>query len=402
MRIGVDARFLGASNSGLARYSDHLLQALARIDTHNEYIVYVHASLRRRLRLGENFRVVPMRGSPLSLASMTRLAQALEHERVDFVHVHFPLAPLGVECPVLLTVHDILPFQREPRDLGPTFNLWRGLMTHLLYPLSLRKASWIICVSNATRASLSQIFPDAFHKSIVLHSAVQAPAGGGDLDPTIRERIRERLQLPRRYLLYSGSTRMEKNLDAALRAWARLRRDQPGYGDLDFVFELNGEARRLPLVRQTARDLGVERGLRIVRDATEEERRLLFEEARALVMLSRSEGFGFPLLEAQQCGIPVLAADAGALPEVGGEEGALYVDPDNEDQIAEMLARLVNDEALRAYLIDNGRRNAERFNWDATVQQLVRIYDLLFWPRNLIEPPEARHPFRKALQWLRL
>jgi glycosyltransferase involved in cell wall biosynthesis len=103
----------------------------------------------------------------------------------------------------------------------------------------------------------------------------------------------------------------------------------------------------------------------------------LFEEARLLFIASKEEGFGFPALKAQLSGVPVVAADAGALPEVCGE-AALLVDPDDPDQMAEMLTQALFNEELRAYLIEKGRKNAARFSWDSTAKGVLQVYELLF------------------------
>src|SRR4051812_47318218 len=129
MRIGIDARYLGAANTGLARYSENLLEALARQDTHNQYVVYVHASLNRRLKLGSNFRLVPMRGRPNSVRALVSLAAAIRRESLDLLHVHSPLAPWGIDCPVLITVHDMLPYVPESNIFRLRFRPWRLLWT---------------------------------------------------------------------------------------------------------------------------------------------------------------------------------------------------------------------------------------------------------------------------------
>src|SRR4051812_39343918 len=111
MRIGIDARFLGFNHSGLARYSESMLEALSHADETNEYLVFVHANLKRRLRLGPNFHVTEIRGQPLGIHSMRRMKRILNREKPDLLHVFFPLAPFNIDVPTLLTVHDTLPFQ---------------------------------------------------------------------------------------------------------------------------------------------------------------------------------------------------------------------------------------------------------------------------------------------------
>jgi glycosyltransferase involved in cell wall biosynthesis len=375
MRIGIDARFLGVANSNLAKYSENLLLALARRDAANQYVVFVHGNLKRKLKLGANFRLVPMRGRPLGLGAMVRLAAALRREQLDVVHVHFPLLPLFHGRPTFITVHDMLPFAREHGDFGTRFRPWRWLWTYLLYPLAIQRSQWIICVSHATRLNLRKLFPDSFHKSVVVHSGVNE-SFSDPLEAATRELIRSHLELPPRYLLYSGSARTDKNLPGLLRAFALARRRNPALEDLYLVLELAGveavghSPERLIIAQR------LESRVRVMRNASEEERRVLFEDGVALVLLSRNEGFGFPVLEAQLCGLPVMVADSGALPEVAGE-GAVLVDPDNLEETATLLERLVTDQALRDWLVEKGRDNAQRFDWNRAADQLVQMFELL-------------------------
>jgi len=375
MRIGIDARFLGATNSNLAKYSENLLLALARRDAANQYVVFVHGNLKRKLKLGANFRLVPMRGRPMGLGAIVRLSAAVRREQLDVVHAHFPLMPLFHGRPTFITVHDLLPFARDHGDFGTRFRPWRWLWTYLLYPMSVQRCKWIVCVSAATRRSLRDLFPDSFQKSVVVHSGVNE-SFRAPLEAATRELIRAHLELPERYLLYSGSARADKNLAGLMRAFAELRRRDAAQEDLHLVLEIAGEEPSGHLIERLIVTHRLESRVRVIRNAGEEERRVLFEDARALVLLSRNEGFGFPVLEAQLCGLPVMVADSGALPEVAGE-GALLVDPDNLEETVTLLERLLTDETLRAYLIEKGRANAKRFDWNRAADWLVQMFELL-------------------------
>ena len=84
-------------------------------------------------------------------------------------------------------------------------------------------------------------------------------------------------------------------------------------------------------------------------------RRELYVGARLLVQPSFEEGFGFPVLEAMTVGVPVVAASRGALPEVLGDAG-LLVDPDDPDEMAAAIARLIDDDGLAAASASKGLR----------------------------------------------
>ena len=374
MRIGIDARFLGASSYGLAQYSENLLLALSRLDSDNDYTVFVNSALNRKLKTGKNFRSVPIAGRPLSAGGLARLRLALRKESLDLLHVHFPLAPIGLKIPTVITVHDIVPFRRGGAP-GERFRLWDRIGGRFLYPMTMRRARWILCVSKSTRDKLVEIFPDVFHKTILLASGVE-DLYRTQTKPAASELIRSRLRVPRPYLLYSGSSGESKNIPRMLQAFATLCQNDPRGMKYHFLLDIAGDSGGLDAIRRTSRQYGIESRVSLMSELSADERHVLFEQASMLFIASKEEGFGFPVLKAQLCGVPVLAADAGALPEVAGE-GALLVDPDDPVQLVAMLEKTLFDTSLRKDLMEKGRRNAARYSWDDTARQVRQIYELL-------------------------
>jgi len=100
-------------------------------------------------------------------------------------------------------------------------------------------------------------------------------------------------------------------------------------------------------------------------------RRELYEGARLLVQPSYEEGFGIPVLEAMTLGVPVIASNRGALPEVLADAGVL-VEPDQPEQLAGAMRRLIDDAAYAGALAAKGPIRARQFSWSATAR---RVYD---------------------------
>jgi glycosyltransferase involved in cell wall biosynthesis len=102
-------------------------------------------------------------------------------------------------------------------------------------------------------------------------------------------------------------------------------------------------------------------------------RRELYEGARLLVQPSFEEGFGLPVLEAMTIGLPVVAANRGALPEVLGDAGPL-VDPDEPDQFAAAIGRVLDDPPFAAACAAKGVLRAQRFTWKSTAERTYDAY----------------------------
>ena len=98
----------------------------------------------------------------------------------------------------------------------------------------------------------------------------------------------------------------------------------------------------------------------------------LYRGADLFTFPSSYEGFGLPVLEAMACGTPVACANVASLPEVGGE-AARYFDPDDEDDIAEVVEELLTDRGQHDTCIRLGTEHARRFTWRGTAEKTLEV-----------------------------
>ena len=96
----------------------------------------------------------------------------------------------------------------------------------------------------------------------------------------------------------------------------------------------------------------------------------LYRNAECLVLPSRYEGFGLPVVEAMASGTPVVAAAAGAVPEVAGD-AAVLVEPGRPQALADGVRRAL---AERERLVRAGLEQARRFSWSETARRTLEVY----------------------------
>jgi len=172
------------------------------------------------------------------------------------------------------------------------------------------------------------------------------------------------------YILFFGSLEARKNVGGLLDAYEHLlarRRDLP---PLVLAGKATGSSRAWLDRLERAPLKGAARHIGYVDPA---DRRALYDGARLLVQPSFEEGFGLPVLEAMTAGVPVVAANRGALPEVLGDAGPL-VEPDEPEQIAAAIERLIDDEAYAAASAAKGAARAAQFSWARTARTVYEAY----------------------------
>jgi glycosyltransferase involved in cell wall biosynthesis len=97
---------------------------------------------------------------------------------------------------------------------------------------------------------------------------------------------------------------------------------------------------------------------------------LLMRKSIAAMFLSRYETFGIPAVEAMAAGTPSIVSSFAALPEVVGDAG-LVMDVTQPEAIAEIIARLYEDQPHRADYVAKGLVRAQHFHWSASVAKLL-------------------------------
>src|SRR5690606_1841272 len=95
------------------------------------------------------------------------------------------------------------------------------------------------------------------------------------------------------------------------------------------------------------------------------------------------EGFGIPIIEAQESGVPVITSMGTCFEEVGGRS-VLYTDPNDIDHLKSNLAAL-NCKGFRDNLIKKGKENTRRFQPEAISKKLISVYNNLVYSLNYLQ-----------------
>jgi glycosyltransferase involved in cell wall biosynthesis len=366
MKIAIDARKW--RDYGIGTYVRNVVRHLAQIDRETTYLLFCNPADESALRdLAENFVPVVDSSAGYSLREHISLPLKLRSLGAELLHSPHYVRPLLCTIPSVVTIHDCIHLlfpQYLPNRMA--FRYARFVMGS-----AIRNSSIVFTVSEASRADILRFYPSTDPAKVhVVPNAIDAEllVDPGEAE---RERVRERYQIRGRFVLFAGNVKPHKNLERLIRAFARVR-CQEGNEDLRLVV-IGDDVSRYASLRRTADEAGVRQEVRFFGFVPHETLAALYRMATVFAFPSLYEGFGLPPLEAMACGTPVVTSRISSLPEVVGD-GALLVDPYNEDDIAQGIARVLDDEDLRARLVERGLERAASYSWARSVRQIHAGY----------------------------
>lgn len=386
MRIGIDA-CCWSNRRGFGRYTRELVPELIAQGERHEFVLLVDrwTAATAEFPDGATVKIVATSEQPTEAASaagarspldLWRMQRAVARERLDLFY--FPAVysffPLPWRMPAVVTIHDAIA-ERHPELIFP------GIRSRMLWDakmwLAIRQAHRIVTVSAASRRQIARTFKCPESEVVVVAegpSGCFRPIADDHRLRQVRHRYRIRERTP--VLLYVGGISPHKNLDGLLRAAAILRDRCVAPWQLLLVGDYENDSFHgcFAAVSRLARDLGLEERVTFTGFVPDDDLAALYNTSTLLVLPSFEEGFGLPVVEAMACGLPVAISNRGSLPEVAGEAGLLF-SPDDPEEIAAALERMLNDGDLRRRLRSEGLRRSEAYTWKSASRQLLEIFE---------------------------
>lgn len=362
MKIGIDISQIVYQGTGIARYTEKLVESLVTIDSNNEYVLFGY-SLRRKQIL-ENYykkinrlnkktksKFLSFPQSFLNLLWNTMHVIPLDSftGKLDVFHTSDWIEP-PANIPKVTTIHDLLVLKH------PSFFPQEIVQTHKKKLAWVKKESQAIIIdSNSTKKdclNLLSIPNDILH---VVYPGVDANFKRRNISDI--DKIKKKYSIEERYLLAVGTQEPRKNLKRIIEAFKMMNRK-----DLSLIIVGKfGWGKELL-------DEGDER-IHMLGYVPDSDLPALYSGASCFVYPSLDEGFGLPIIEAFACGCPVVTSDSGSLPEAGGKY-ATYVDPEDSESISNGIKIVIKSN----YSQDNLIKWAKSFSWNRAAKQIINIY----------------------------
>ncbi|MFZ2360177.1 MAG: glycosyltransferase family 1 protein [Anaerolineae bacterium] len=370
MRIAIDARIAHYTGAGIGQYAVHLAQALARRDTTHHYLL-LQSRKDRRLLVDEPHVQRESLWTPSHhrweqglLAAELKARSALRGLRIDLLHSTDFIPPLRVHSfKSVITVHD-LAFLRWPHFLTEDSARYYGQVD-----AAVERADHIIAVSESTKNDLVKLLGAPRDKITVVYEAA---------DPIYRPMPREealasmrsKYPLPEEFILFVSTIEPRKNIATLLHAYRRLLDSYKVSASLVLAGATGWLSQQ---IFDTVEELGLQQHVTFLGRVQNGDLVYLYNLARCLAHPAYYEGFGLTPLEALACGTPAVVSNVSSLPEVVGD-AALLIDPNNEEELAIALHRLLCDDGLRASLRAKGLARARTFTWERAAEETLAVY----------------------------
>lgn len=363
MRTGIDARIAHYSRGGIRSYVVHLIDALANLDGDEDYCILRSRKGRDISPSEPRFRSVPC-WTP-SHHRLERWTLSIEIARLGLDVLHSPdfIPPAFGYGYSVITVHD-LSFLYYPNFLTTESRRHYGG----LIEWAVEHADHILADSHATKSDLTSLLDVSAEKITVVHLAADS-----SFRPLSDEAARDataRYDLRPGFILFVGTLEPRKNVPGLLVAYRSLLDRQATERPLVLV---GSKGWLYEQIFDRVEALHLSDHVRFLHDVPDEDLPGLYSAARVLAMPSFYEGFGLPALEAMSCGTPVVVANRASLPEVVGEAG-LLVNPENPEEIAEALERVLTKDSQRARMRKAGLAQAETFSWERVARETRAVY----------------------------
>jgi len=361
LRIGFDARLI--SSLGIGRYISGLLPPLAEILGERLVVISRPADLALVRALTEGRGKLLVSGAaPYRLAEQSALLVTLLKAGVHLMHFPHYNLPLAYPGRFVVTIHDLFSF-RFPEIHSRALP---RLTNQVLLANATRRAAAIITPSKATAEDVSRRFPSAAARVSSIGE------GAGERFTAVRNRAAEAtwqryfgIQPP--YFLYLGQWKAYKNVPLLIAAFTRVMTQHPGV-----QLVIAGHDPRHPEVAAAASRVP-NRAVVLPGHLPDDAVTDLYRAAAAVVVPSKAEGFGLPVLEAMSCGVTVVCSDIPVLRELA-EGVAIFCDPGSADSFAAGMLTALNSTPADGR-VQRGIERARLFSWRKAAEETVEIYE---------------------------
>ncbi len=342
---------------GSSEFCYQLLIALSKFDKTNNYFVYLPISPSRDMpeeKPSWKYEVFNSKKLWTLLGLSKKLSVNPQALNVFFNPTHY--SPITTGSKSVISILDVsyvhFPGLFAKKDL---------YMLKVWGKFSIARAAKIITISEASKSDIIKAYNVPESKIAVVYPGVKK----AETDPKLDM---DKYGVKGDYILFVGTLQPRKNVTRLIEAFSKLKSK-----DLTLVI-VGRKGWMYEDILSAPQKFGIADRVKFLHDVPDEDLPGFYKKCLMFVLPSLYEGFGLPVLEAMQYGAPVITSDISSLPEAAGD-AALYVNPENADDISAKMQKLVDDPALRKELIAKGTKQLTKFSWEKAAKETLKVLE---------------------------
>ncbi len=364
MKIGIDISQIVYKGTGVARFTEGLVNGILEHDSKNEWTFFFSSRQELPITIESNINskgqklikwpIPPRILSVLwndfhSVGSIINPANNLDW----FITSDWTEPSLNVNKATI--VHDLV-FKKYPETVHETI-----LKTQQKRLDWVSKESKIIFADSQSTASDLKEYYDIGKKVVVNYPGVDTPMR---MDSNFITEIKSNFRIPKEFILTVGKLEPRKNLERLIKAYTMLQKKHKNLP-------------ALVIVGMQGWDTDIEKHDDIILPGyvNDEILTALYQSALCFAYPSIYEGFGYPVVEAMSNECPVITSNNSSLAELATNNAALTFDPFKTEDIASKLETIITNQKLRKDLIDKGKLKAREFTWKNYVATLLKSFE---------------------------
>ncbi len=361
MKIGIDISQIVYNGTGVARFTDGLVNAVLEYDKNNDWLFFF-SGLRRQLSkelekriVDRGFKLLKWKLPPSVLSLLWNdFHQIKIGESFDWFITSDWAEPAVSRTKKATVVHDLV-FKRYPETVNT-----RIRQTQIKRLEWVKKESDIIFTdSEATKKDVIDMFGIATDKIVVNYPGVTVTKPA---QTAIKETLKK-YNLTKPFILAVGKLEPRKNIERLLEAMKQWNNEAidlviagpEGWGNTNFKFKISN--------------------LKLLGYVPDSDLYSLYSSSLFFVYPSIWEGFGYPIIEAMKLETPVACSDTSSIAEIAGD-AALTFDPNDVNAMTHCINKMSRDKKLRNELITKGLMRSRTFTWERYYNKLINSLNM--------------------------
>ncbi len=382
MIIGIDGNEANVTNKvGISEFAFQLLLQFSNLKS-SKFNIYLKSKPKDDLPKPDNnwqYRTV----TPGKLWTQWRLPLDLylhqPRPNVFFSPTHY--APRFSPVPTVISIMDLsylyFPKMFKKSDLYQ-LRSWTSY--------SAKKAQRVLTISNSSKFAIIKEYKIPEDKVIVVYPGIKparlpagqaGPAGGPTVyrEPKVlsMNTVKAKYGISDKFILFVGTLQPRKNIVRLIEAFAKVLSQEKIPKNLQLLI-VGKKGWLYEEILRKPKELGIEEKVKFLDFVSDDELAVLYNNALCFILPSLYEGFGLPVLEAMKHGCPVITSNVSSLPEAGGD-AAIYIDPEDINDLTEKILKLITNEKLRQELIEKGKKQAAKFSWEKTATETLKVLE---------------------------